>query len=122
MSREERRRMEKRRVEKEMSSILTASPQRPPKPSDCCAAASKTGSSVGSAQAAQCLPASAAAEPVKKATEQLPGPSKPAASSLRARRGLPELSCKCPQQNPLVAAPTKKQPAKIPLLTPILRR
>lgn len=110
VSREERRRIEKRRVEKEMSSILTASPQRPPKPSDCCAAASKTGSSVGSAQAAQCLPASAAAEPVKKATEHLPGPSKPAASSLRAQLQVSSRRC------------TKEEAAcKYSLLTPILQ-
>ncbi|XP_044969525.1 translation initiation factor IF-2-like [Hordeum vulgare subsp. vulgare] len=56
------------------------------------------------------LPALATA--VKKAA--------PAASTLRARRGMGELSCKIPHQNRVTAAAPRKQP--IPCLSPVVLR
>lgn len=57
------------------------------------------------------LPAAAPRLPVPEAAALLKvtapaqlHPSKPAASSLRARRGLPELSCKCPKQSLLAGS------------------
>lgn len=63
------------------------------------------------------LPAAAPRLPVPEAAALLKAtapaqlhPSKPAASSLRARRELPELSCKCPKQSLLLAA-SRRLPA-----------
>ncbi|KAF7014463.1 unnamed protein product [Triticum aestivum] len=70
--------------------------------------ASKARSFVGSTP----LPGIAAAPGVKKAT--------PAASTLRARRGMGELSCKIPKQNRVTAAAPRKQP--IPWLRPVVLR
>ncbi|XBI89712.1 hypothetical protein VPH35_027482 [Triticum aestivum] len=102
-----------------------------------------TASKASKPRSSVCLPATAAA-PVKKVSRQvaskacsfvgstpLPAPATavkkmtPAASTLRARRGMGELSCKVPKQNqsPLpviaVAAPMK-QP--IPWLRPVVLR
>ncbi|KAI5008441.1 hypothetical protein ZWY2020_009501 [Hordeum vulgare] len=44
----------------------------------------------------------------------------PAASTLRARRGMGELSCKIPQQHRVTAAAPRKQP--IPCLSPVVLR
>ena len=85
-----------------------------------------------------CLPATAAA-PVKKVSRQvaskacsfvgstpLPAPATavkkmtPAASTLRARRGMGELSCKVPKQIRVTAAAPMKQP--IPWVRPVVLR